>query len=79
MKKVTLLIAACTFMVCGMANAANGQAVANAKAACQSNPTQCANAKSQAKKEAQAAKEACSKNQAACNNAKSKAKKAMSQ
>lgn len=79
MKKVTLLIAACALMLGTMANAADGQAVTKAKTACQNNPTQCANAKSQAKKEAQAAKEACAKNQTACNDAKSKAKKAASQ
>ena len=45
-----------------------------AKSACQNNATQCAQAKSTAKadaqKEAKAAKDACAKNQAACDNAK---------
>ncbi|WEF27127.1 late histone H1 [Klebsiella aerogenes] len=76
MKKSALLFGLFAIFVCSAANAAQGQAVANAKAACQNNPTQCANAKGAAKKEAQAAKNACAKNQSACNNAKAKVKSA---
>lgn len=80
MKKMAIMLGACAMMVWGAANAANGQAVANAKSACQSNPTQCSqaksNAKSQAQKEAKAAKDACAKNQTSCDNAKAKAKSA---
>ncbi|WP_223802307.1 late histone H1 [Kluyvera sp. CRP] len=67
-------------LICGAAAAANGQAVSKAKTACQDNPTQCDQAKSTAKanaqKEAKAAKDACAKNQTACDNAKAKAKSA---
>ncbi len=83
MKKLVLALCACTLMVWGAANAADGQAAAKAKSACQSNPTQCSQAKSTAKanaqKEAQAAKNACAKNQSACDNAKAKAKSSMKQ
>lgn len=74
MKKSVLLLGLCTLLTCSMVNAAQGQAAAKAQAACQNNPTQCANAKSMAKKERQAAKSACAKNQTACDNAKSKAR-----
>ncbi|MFU0968511.1 late histone H1 [Kluyvera ascorbata] len=79
MKKLAMMLGACTLLVWGAANAANGQAVTKAKSACQANPTQCSQAKSDAKKEAQAAKDACTKNQSACNNAKAKAKSAVMQ
>jgi len=78
MKKSSLIIAACSLVVVMNVNAANS-GVANSKAVCQSNPTQCSNAKAQAKKEAQSAKAACQSNPTQCNNAKSKAKSAMSQ
>lgn len=78
MKKLASCIGACVLLVWGVANAANGQAVAKAKSACEANPTQCSQAKATAKadaqKEAQAAKQACAKNQSACENAKAKAK-----
>lgn len=70
MKKIAMMLGACALLAMGAANAANGQAVANAKTACQNNPTQCAQAKS-------TAKDACAKNQTACNNAKAKAKSAV--
>jgi len=80
MKKITLMLGACAMLICGAATAANGQAVSKAKTACQDNPTQCTQAKSTAKanaqKEAKAAKDACAKNQTACDNAKAKAKSA---
>lgn len=83
MKKLAMMLGACTLLVWGAANAADGQAVANAKSACQANPTQCSQAKSTAKadaqKEAQAAKNACAKNQSACDNAKAKAKSTVKQ
>ncbi|MFP5596517.1 MULTISPECIES: late histone H1 [Kluyvera] len=81
MKKIAMMLGACALLAMGAANAANGQAVANAKTACQNNPSQCAQAKSTAKanaqKEAKAAKDACAKNQTACDNAKAKAKSAV--
>lgn len=77
MKKLAMIVGACTLMVWSVANAANGQAAAKAQSACQANPTQCSQAKANAKKEAQAAKDACAKNQSACNNAKAKAKSAV--
>lgn len=81
MKKLASYIGACVLLVWGVANAADGQAIAKAKAACQANPTQCAQekikAKADAQKEAQAAKQACAKNQSACENAKAKAKSAI--
>ncbi|HDG1692393.1 TPA: late histone H1 [Kluyvera georgiana] len=80
MKKITLMLGTCAMLICGAATAANGQAINKAKTACQDNPTQCAQAKSTAKanaqKEAKAAKDACAKNQTACDNAKAKAKSA---
>jgi len=70
MKKLATMLGVCTLLVCGAASAANGQVVANAKSACQDNPTQCSQAKSDAKataqKQAQAAKDACANNQTAC-------------
>ena len=77
MKKLTILVGLCVALACGAANAANGQAATNAKAACQSNPQQCSQAKAKAQKETQAAKDACAKNKTACDNAKSKAKSAV--
>lgn len=77
MKKLAMALGACTLLVWGAANAANGQAVSKAKSACQNNPTQCSQAKSDAQKEAKAAKDACAKNQAACDNAKTAAHKAV--
>ncbi|MGL4719007.1 MAG: late histone H1 [Kluyvera intermedia] len=77
MKKLAMMLGACTLLAWGAANAANGQAVAQAKSACESNPTQCSQAKSDAKKEAQAAKDACGKNKSACDDAKNKAKNAV--
>lgn len=77
MKKLAMMLGACALLVWGAANAANGQAVAQAKSACESNPTQCSQAKSDAKKEAQAAKDACGKNKSACDDAKNKAKNAV--
>lgn len=74
MKKIAMMFGACLLLVWGSANAANGQAVAKAKSACESNPSQCSQAKSDAKKEAQAAKDACEKNKSACDDAKAKAK-----
>lgn len=83
MKTLIMVLGACILMVCGAANAADGQRIAKAKAACQANSTQCSQEKSAAKanaqKEAQAAKSACSKNPSACDNAKAKAKNAASQ
>ena len=83
MKKLAIMIGTCTLLAWGAANAADGQAAAKAKSACQANPTQCSQAKSTAKadaqKEAQVAKNACAKNQSACDNAKTKAKNAVSQ
>ena len=79
MKKFAMMLGACTLLVWGAANAADGQAVAKAKSACQANPTQCSQAKAQAQKEAKAAKDACAKNQSACDNAKAKAKSAVKQ
>lgn len=83
MKKITLMLGTCAMLICGAATAANGQAINKAKTACQDNPTQCAQAKSTAKanaqkeaKAAKAAKDACAKNQTACDNAKAKAKSA---
>lgn len=74
MKKLAMALGICALMACGAASAANGQVVSKAKSACQNNATQCAQAKSTAKadaqKEAKAAKDACAKNQAACDNAK---------
>lgn len=78
MKKLAAMIGACALLVWGCANAADGQAAAKAKSACQANPTQCSQAKANAQKEAQAAKDACAKNQTACNDAKTKAKNAAS-
>ena len=81
MKKFAMALGICALMVCGAASAANGQVVSKAKSACQNNPTQCSQAKSTAKadaqKEAKAAKDACAKNQAACDNAKTAAKNAV--
>ncbi|MFP2240987.1 late histone H1 [Pseudescherichia vulneris] len=83
MKKLAMMLGACTLLVWSVANAADGQGVAKAKSACQENPTQCSQAKSTAKadaqKEAQAAKNACAKNQSACDNAKAKTKNAVKQ
>ncbi|WP_336220708.1 late histone H1 [Citrobacter amalonaticus] len=79
MKKFAMMLGACTLLVWGAANAADGQAAAKAKSACQANPTQCSQAKAQAQKEAKAAKDACAKNQSACDNAKAKAKSAVKQ
>jgi len=80
MKKLAMMLGVCTLLVCGAASAANGQVAANAKTACQDNPTQCTQAKSTAKataqKQAQAAKDACANNQAACDNAKAGVKNA---
>ncbi len=80
MKKLAMMLGACTLLVCGAASAANGQVAANAKSPCQDNPTQCSQAKSTAKataqKQAQAAKDACAKNQSACDNAKANVKNA---
>lgn len=74
---------ACALLAWGAANAADGQAAAKAKSACQANPTQCSQAKSdakaQAQKEAKAAKDACAKNQSACENAKAKTRSAVKQ
>lgn len=81
MKKLAMALGICALMACGAASAANGQVVSKAKSACQNNATQCAQAKSTAKadaqKEAKAAKDACAKNQAACDNAKTAAKNAV--
>lgn len=81
MKKLSMMLGACILMAWGAANAADGQIVTNAKTACQNNPTQCSQAKSAAKenaqKEAKAAKDACAKNQSACDNAKTAAKNAV--
>ncbi|CAM6305021.1 late histone H1 [Klebsiella michiganensis] len=81
MKKLAMALGICALMACGAASAANGQVVSKAKSACQNNATQCAQAKSTAKadaqKEAKAAKDACAKNQAACDNAKTGAKNAV--
>ncbi|MGU9647459.1 late histone H1 [Salmonella enterica] len=78
MKKIAMALGICALLACGAASAANGQVVSKAKSACQNNPTQCSQAKSTAKadaqKEAKAAKDACAKNQAACDNAKTTAK-----
>lgn len=80
MKKLAMMLGVCTLLVCGAASAANVQVAANAKTACQDNPTQCTQAKSTAKataqKQAQAAKDACANNQAACDNAKADVKNA---
>ncbi|CAM3834158.1 TPA: late histone H1 [Klebsiella variicola] len=81
MKQFAMALGICALMVCGAANAANGQMISKAKSACQNNPTQCSQAKSTAKadaqKEAKAAKAACAKNETACNNAKNNAKNAV--
>lgn len=77
MKKLAMMLGACTLLARGAANAANGQVVTKAKSACEANPTQCSQAKSDAKKEAQAAKDACDKNKSACDEAKTKAKNAV--
>ncbi len=81
MKKLAMALGACTLLVWGVANAANGQTIPKAKSACQSNPTQCSQAKStaqaDAQKEAKAAKDACAKNQTACDSAKTAAKNAV--
>lgn len=83
MKKFAMMLGTCTLLVWGAANAADGQAAAKAKSACQANPTQCSQAKSEAKaqaqKEAKAAKDACAKNQSACDNAKAKTRSAVKQ
>lgn len=79
MKKIVALFGLCAVMACGVAIAANGQAISKAKTACQNNPTQCSQAKADAKKEAQAAKDACAKNQSACDSAKAKARSAVKQ
>jgi len=77
MEKLTITLVAYMLLALGPAHAANGQAIAKAKSACQANPTQCSQVKASAKKEVQAAKDACAKNPSACDNAKSKAKSAM--
>lgn len=81
MKKIATMVGACVLLAWGVANAADGQVVSKAKTACENNPTQCSQAKSTAKanaqKEAKAAKTACANNQTACDNAKAKAKDAV--
>ncbi|MDK9354850.1 late histone H1 [Lelliottia sp. V106_10] len=79
MKKFAMALGICALMACGAASAANGQVVSKAKSACQNNPTQCSQAKSDAQKEAKAAKDACAKNQSACDNAKAKTRSAVKQ
>lgn len=74
MKKLAMMLGTCALLVCGAASAANGQVAANAKSACQDNPTQCSQAKSTAKANAQ--KDACANNQSACDNAKANVKNA---
>lgn len=79
MNKYALALCTSVFMVCGASNAATGQIISIAKSACHNSQTQCSEAKSAVKSDAQkkvnAAKDACAKNQTSCDNAKTAAKK----
>lgn len=81
MNKYVLALCTSVFMFCGASNAATGQIISMAKSACQNNQTQCSEAKSAAKSDAQkevkVAKNACAKNQTSCDNVKTAAKKTL--
>lgn len=86
MKKVTMMLGLCAVMVCGAATAAQSDTSANVKAACQSNPEQCAQTKAdaqavkvQAQKTFKDAKEDCAANKTQCDNAKASIKGAATQ
>lgn len=78
MNKYVLALCTSVIMICGASNAATNQIVSMTKSACQNNQTQCSEAKSaiksNAQKEVKAAKDACAKNQTSCDNAKTAAK-----